>query len=306
MVLLLGGCAGKQLAQPENTSAGYMVRDSQGYVVTLTHKPQHIVSLSIGTDEILVGLVPTERIAALTYLADDSGISNISEQAKQVPQKIKADAETIIALQPDLVIVPDWQPVELIQIMRDAGIAVYVYKGPNTIADIKKVIGELAHIVGEEAAGAQLIAQMDTELANIAEKIQHIPADQQPVVVRFTLLGGAGGSGSTFDDICHYAGVKNGAAIAGLGMNGVLSKEQIVKVDPDILLLPTWDYTGKTDLQQFEKDLQDDPAFSSVKAIREQRLIRVLDRHLYCSSQYIVYGVREVASAAYPQYITPE
>jgi iron complex transport system substrate-binding protein len=89
-------------------------------------------------------------------------------------------------------------------------------------------------------------------------------------------------------------------------MNGVLSKEQIVKVDPDILLLPTWDYTGKTDLRQFAKDLQDDPAFSSVKAIREQRLIPVLDRHLYCSSQYIVYGVREVASAAYPQYITPE
>lgn len=300
-ILTASGCAANlPPAQPDKAAAGYEVEDSTGAVLTLAHKPERIVSLSIGTDEILVGLVPAERIAALTYLADDSGISSVTEQARQVPRKVKANGETIIGLQPDLVLIPDWQPVELVQTIRDAGIPVYVYKSPNTIEQIKQTINEIAHVVGEEQQGTRIVAQMDSELAQVREKIGHIPDDEQQVVVRFTLMGGSGGIGSTFDDICRYAGVKNGAAVAGLDREGLLSKEQIVAVNPDILIMPTWDYSGKTDMEKFRADIQADPALQTVKAVRQKKLIQVPDRYLYCTSQYIVYGVRDVATAAYP------
>lgn len=304
VVLLLSGCVNRQDDRTGNLPVeSYEVKDCTGYVIKLIQKPHRIVSLSIGTDEILMELVPVDRIAALTYLADDSGISNIREKAKQVPTKIRANAETVISLQPDLVLVPDWQPKELVQIMRDAGLSVYVYHSPTTIDEIKAVIADIALAVGEKETGAKIIASMEAELTKVTERVQQIPAGERLVVVHFSLMGGSGGKDSTFDDICRYAGVENGAAAAGLGMTGILSKEQIVAINPDLLIIPTWDYSGKTDLQKFADEVKTDPALQTVKAVRQQKLIPVPDRYLYCSSQYIVYGVRALAKAAYPQYI---
>ncbi|HEY3425044.1 MAG TPA: ABC transporter substrate-binding protein [Negativicutes bacterium] len=303
IIMLLGGCAAVSPRQQPVTGEGAGFRDATDHIVKLTQKPQRIVSLALGTDEILLGLISVERIAALTYLADDGGISNVAEQAKQVSVKIRANAETIISLQPDLVVTADLHPAELIQTIRDAGIPVYVYKAPSTIEEIKKVIGEVAQVLGEEARGGQLLDEMDAQLEQVAAKVRQIPAEKRLCVLRFSLLGGGGGTGTLFDDICHYAGVKNAANAVGLTRHVILAKEQIVAINPDIFFVPSWDYTGKTDPEQYKADIQADPALQTVTAIRQKKLIIVPDRHLVCSSQYIVYGVRDIAAAAYPQYV---
>jgi len=125
-LIISSGCSFTQQEKVSDTDR-YEVTDSQGVALTLPHKPKRIVSLSIATDEMLMELVSVERIAALTYLADDSSISNIKEEAKLVQNKIRANAETVIALQPDLVLIADWHPVELVQVMREAGLPVYVF-----------------------------------------------------------------------------------------------------------------------------------------------------------------------------------
>lgn len=299
-LLLISGCASH--SQPNQSTVGYEVQDSQGYIVKLPKKPSRIASLSLGADEIIVGLVSMERILALTYLADDSGISNVAEQAKLVPNKIKANPETIIALQPDLLFIADWQPVELIQILREAGIPVYVYKTPKTIADVKFAIREIAHAVDEEKKGQEMVSQMEQQLLMVQKSLGTVSAAEGKTVVLFSLMGGIGGKESLFDDICQYAGVINGASKVGVGKNEIMSKEQIVKANPDVLIMPMWDYSGKIDINQFKSEIQADPAFQNLTAIRQQQLVMIPDRHLSCTSQYIVQGVADVAKAAYPQY----
>lgn len=301
--LLLTGCLGRLSGPQPQSFQGYEAKDGTGYVLKLPHKPVRIVSLSIGTDEILMALVAADRVAALTYLADNGSISNITGQAGKIPVKVKASAEQVIALKPDLVLLPDWQPLELVQLLRDAGVPVYVYKDPSTIDEVKKVIAEIAGVVGEEEKGRLLVAEMDAELASIAEKVRGVPEERRKVVLQFTLMGGSGGTGSTFDDICRKAGVINGAAKAGMSMNELLSKEQIVEINPDIFLMPTWDITGKQDPEKFKEDIRSDPALQTVTAVRHNKLIPVPDRHIYASSQYIVYAVRDVAAAAYPDLL---
>lgn len=307
LLLVLTGCAGKNSVSPPQGglpggSVSYEIVDSTGYVLKLPQKPQKIVSLSVSTDEILMALVARERIAALTYLAEDSGISNITEQAKTIPKKIRANVESIIALQPDLVLIPDWQQAAFIQTLREAGVPVYVYKTPDTIEAVKQSILLIAGAVGEGEAGSGLTAGMDKELAQIAGKVRQIPESDRQVVIRYTLMGDSGGKGSTFEDICRYAGVNDGSALAGLERNDALTKEQIVSINPDIILLSLWDYTGKTNMKKFGEDVQNDPALQQVKAVKSKKLIGVPDSHLACTSQYIVKGVQDVAKAAYPQY----
>lgn len=300
LCFILGGCSLDRQDKGVK-KAGHQVTDSQGSTLTLPLKPERIVSLSVATDEILMGLVRAERVAALTYLAEDSSISNIVEEAKPIKNKIRANAEAVIALQPDLVLVPSWQPVELVQAMRDAGLPVYVFKSATSVGEVRENIKDIAGIVGEPEKGAAVIAAMDSVLEKISTKVNSLPEGERQVTARFSNMGDSGGVGSTFDDICRHAGVKNAAAMAGLDMNGTLTKEQIVAINPDFFLLPAWDYTGKQDLNKYKEEVQNDPALQTIKAVQHKRLIKVPDRYLFCTSQNIVKGVLSVAQAAYPK-----
>ncbi|MEG6585156.1 ABC transporter substrate-binding protein [Dendrosporobacter sp. 1207_IL3150] len=300
LVILLSGCnRGQSGLTPGQW--GYEFKDYQGYIVKLPGQPQRIVSLSIGTDEILVDLVPIERIAALSAISEDTNISCITEQAKLVANKVRANPEQIIALQPDLVLIPDWHSGELIQILRDAGVNVYVYHTPTNIEEVKQSITELARVLGAEARGTTVITKMDRELAAVTERVHSIPHNERKTVIRFTLMGGTDGKGSLFEDMCKLAGVNNGASLACLNSHDILSKEQIVQINPDVFIMPTWDYSGKTDMKKYYDDIRNDPGLQAVKAIQNDRLVAADGKYQDSSSQYIVYGIRDIANAAYPQ-----
>ncbi|CUH94657.1 hypothetical protein P22_0723 [Propionispora sp. 2/2-37] len=304
IAIAVGGCGAPN--DRTDTAAAHEITDSQGHVVRVPYKPGRIVSLTLGTDEMLMSLVPAERILALTYLADDAGISNIAEQAKQVPRKVRAEVEPVIGLQPDLVLAADWQPPDLIQVLREAGIAVYVYKTPSTIAEIKETILLIAQVVGEEQKGTELVAGMQEQLDGIRARLQPLTAKEEKVVVQLTAAGGVGGTGSIFEDICRYARASSGAANIGLTVNEVLTKEQLVAANPDVLLLPAWDYSGKTDWQSYAAMIASDSGLQSVKAVRNGQMVAVPERYLSCTSQYIVQGVAAIARAAHPEYMNTE
>lgn len=301
LMMILDGCNFVKPTPKAPEQVGYEVQDYQGNLVKLPGKPQRIISLTLGTDEILMSLVAPSRLVALTYLADDPGISNIAESAKQVPGRVKANLESVIGLKPDLVIVANWQPIELIKSIKDAGIPVYVYKTPSTIEEIKKVIKELATLLGEESKGAEIVATMDADLLVVSEKIKNVPHDQKKTVIRYTLTGATYGKGSLFDDICKYAGVENGVAKAGGSAFEQLPKEKIIAVNPDVFILPDWDFDEKIDVNTFKNQVQNDPTFQSVQAIKNNQLIIIPDKHVSSASQYITLGVKEITTAIYPE-----
>ena len=114
LAALLAGCSMQPAAGPQTEAAAPAAveepADSQGFPrtitdglgseVTIPQKPQRIVSLTLATDEILLSLVATERVRAVTYLAGDSIWTNVSEIARQVEHTVQSDPEQIIALEP--------------------------------------------------------------------------------------------------------------------------------------------------------------------------------------------------------------
>src|SRR5262249_27427163 len=68
--------------------------------------PRRILSHTLATDEILLELVPVERVVGVTNLVDDPEISSVpGRYPDHVPRLREADAERIIGLNPDLVCV---------------------------------------------------------------------------------------------------------------------------------------------------------------------------------------------------------
>ena len=167
LLLIVAGCSSDN-AQKSNSTAAYNVTDSQGHTLRFKEKPQRIISMSISTDEILIDLVPSSRIAAFSRLVDDPGISNIVERAQSVGSRVDGQSsEAIMALHPDLILIPDFVKPEVIQSLRDMNLQVYVYKTPKSFEDVRQCIRFLGEAVGEKERGEMMVTAMDKHLKKV-------------------------------------------------------------------------------------------------------------------------------------------
>ena len=298
LCVLLTACGAPNVAQEQPVA--YTVTDIEGTKVDFSAPPKRIVTLSMSTDETMLGLVEPERMAAVNTLLDDPVSSNITELAKAIPQRIgDPTVEEIMALQPDLVVVPDWGDLTMVPSLREAGLRVVVCKGARNLAEIRETITLLAAAAGVPERGARLQEMMDAKLAEIQEKVAKIPQAERKTVVLISLMGGYGGLGSSFDEACRYAGVINGRAELGIRDFQVMTKEQLVQIDPDILFLPTYNDHGNYDVQAFRREYLDDPSLQTMKAIRNQAFAEPFEGYLYNCSQDFVFGVQEIAYRVY-------
>lgn len=277
------------------------VKDANGYEMTIQSEPQHIVSLTLGSDEILLALVDKSRITALTQYADDAGISNIAGEAASIKGRAVMDkSENIIALQPDLIILDTWADANIVKQFRDAGINVYTFKTPNNIDEQKAVIKELAQVVGADAKGREITDWMDAKLAEVEDKLAALKPEQKLKVMDYGELGSSG-AGTNFDDIVTRAGLINVVSAAGMKGWPVVPKEKIIEFNPDIIILPSWYYDAKNSFDSMKGKFTGDASFQTVNAIKEGRIISISNPHISAISQYVVLAVEDVARAAYPE-----
>lgn len=298
LCVLLTACSMPKSA--EEKPAAYTVTDIEGTVVDFPSPPKRIVTLSMSTDETMLGLVEPQRMAAVNTLLDDPVSSNVTGLVKEIPQRIgNPTVEEIMALQPDLVVVPDWGDLTMVPSLREVGLKVVVCKGASNLAEIRETIELLAAAAGVPERGQKLRAMMDAKLAEIQEKVAKIPQAERKRVVLISLMAGYGGLGSSFDEACHYAGVINGRAELGIRDFQVMTKEQLVQIDPDILFLPTYNDHGKYDVEKFRREYLDDPSLQTMKAIRNEAFAEPFEGYIYNCSQDFVFGVQEIAYRVY-------
>lgn len=273
--------------------------DCNGNEVTLEQKPESIVSLTLGSDEMLLAMVDPATITAICgAIAEDDGISNIADIAKNF-DKAENNIEVIISMGPDIVFASSWMDQGMIQQLVDAKIPVYCVSTPNNLDEQKAVVAEIANVVGEVDNGQKLIDEMNQILKNVNDKVSSLSDDQKVRVLSYNTYGSTNGIGTTFDDICQKAGVINAAAEAGIEQWGDISKESIVEINPDVLILPFWSYEGN-DPNDFKEQIMNDPSFSTVEAVINDRVYMLPDKHTSAVSQYMAVGVEDLAKVVYP------
>ena len=289
-----------QSKQETNTTGSYSVTDLTGTKVTFPSKPKRILTFAMYTDQIVLGLVTSDHLVGINTLMDDPVLSNVVPIAKRITKKIgDPGAEEVLSMKPDVVIVSDWTQAEKIQSMRDLGLKVVSVKSPETIQDAKEAVSQVAAAIGEPEKGKQLIGMMDKKLAEIREKTSKIKPEQRKNIVLLSLMTAYGGAGCAYDDACREANVVNGIAAAGLKTGQQLTKEMLIKINPDIMLMPVYNDRGNYDTQAFIDSYLKDPSLRTVKAIKEKQLIYPREQFIYNCSQDIVYCVQEIARVAY-------
>ena len=279
------------------------VSDDSGVSLVLKAPPQRIVSLTLFTDEILLSLVPQARLLGVTTYAVDPAVSSVSSQAAAIPNKLGLNVETIVALNPDLVLVASWSDAGPVKQLRDAGIPVYLIASPISVKEIGQKILRLGLLTGDPDKAQAIVDGMNARIAAVTQRVSKIPADKQLTVLDYTPWGAAQGVGSSWDEVIRLAGLRNGAASVTADALGQvpMSQEGILTINPDLMVLPGWIYNDPSGPSAFYQQVVDNPALKTVSAVKNKRVITMPENLRSSTSQYIAASVEWLAKAAYPQ-----
>ncbi|HHW30283.1 MAG TPA: ABC transporter substrate-binding protein [Clostridiaceae bacterium] len=276
------------------------VKDAKGFEMVIEKKPERIISLTLCTDELLVSLVDKSRIAGITYLSEDPGLSNIVDFAKDFPNKVSTKLESLLALEPDFIFVADWTDEKLVSQLREANILVYAYITPNSIDEQKNMIEEIATIVGEIEKGKELIKWMDDKLNSVNEKLKNLKEEDKLVALSLDSFFDTYGNNTPFHDVATRAGLINGAAKSGETGWYQMTKEKVIEINPDIIFLPSWSYEG-FDADKFAEDFINDKSLQGTNAIKNGKVYKMNEALVTSVSQNMVLGVEYLAKLAYPE-----
>ena len=262
-----------------------------------TKKYNHIVSLTLSGDEMLLGLVPENRIAGLSgKINEDKEISNIVDKAKKFT-KVEGNEEVLMSLEPDLIIVADWLSKRITNIGAITGAKVYFYKTPNSYEEQKKLIRDLANLVEEKENGEKLIKNMDDRLKALQNKIAKNYKGAKPRILMYTSFGTTSGKNTTFNDMVKLINGVNVVAEAGIDGFKDISKEKVIELNPDIIIVPIakkYDNVNKISKLFFE-----DPSFKNVKAIKNKKVYFIQYKDITPTSQYMINSIEELAKVVY-------
>ena len=241
-----------------------------------------------------------DKLVAVNYLADDPVSSNIVEQAKKIQHKIKnPSAEEVLALKPDVVFAYDWSDMNRVENLRNLGMNVIVLKGPATIEDIRQNVRTIAKAMHANSKGEELVKLIDSRLAQVKQQAAALKLQQPKKIVLVSLMSSYGGKGCIFDDMCKEAGVINGVSDAGIKNGQQVTKDMLLKINPDLLIMPVYNDHGNFDIKKYNREFLDDPSLQTMRAIKNKQLFYPNEGYIYNCSQDVVFGVQEIAHAAY-------
>lgn len=297
--ILCSGC-GQSISSNQNMRT---VQDDTGYSVSLPDHPSRIVSLTYGTDEILLGLVDTSRVIALSRYAGNRDISFVTEEAATVGRKADLNAESIMALKPDLVVASTAVSPQLVSLLRQSGVPVYVSLVAANWDEMEEKVRGVAKAVHEEEAGESMVQDMEDKRAALEKKLSAIGPSEERCALGLSFRGILGKKGTLFSEVLAMAHVKDGAARYDVpkGTNAYLSLEILPEIDPDVILLPVWKVKAGDDEKEFAREIMENPAYREVKAVKNGRLIPFPEKYKYVMSQHITDAMEASARAVYPE-----
>ncbi|WP_088182793.1 ABC transporter substrate-binding protein [Sphingobium sp. Z007] len=203
-------------------------------------QPGRVMSMNQCTDQLVLALLPPERIASVTWLSRNPGGSLMADQAKRVGVN-HGLAEEIIRQKPDLVVAGSFTTPATRGLLKRLGFPMIEVGAANNFAEIRTITRQVAMAVGEQARGEALIVRMDAQLNAIPK------GPRRPI--RVAAWDGSGfnaARGTLYDAILHAAGAENVANQPPALTYGAPDAEVLLKTAPALLVqgMPTDEKPG--------------------------------------------------------------
>ena len=197
--------------------------------------PRRVMSLNMCTDQLVLQLLPRDRITSVTYLSSAFYRPYISAEAAHVAVNYNSPEE-VLAQRPDLVISGNVFSPGARAVYRQAGIALLEVPAANSFEDVRAITRLVGRAVGEEEKANAQLNRMDATLAQLKAS----EPNPRVTVLGWESGGNVPGPATLFGEILAVAGAKNVAEQTGdslsYGSYVNFDLEQLVALNPQVVL----------------------------------------------------------------------
>ncbi|MBP5491267.1 MAG: ABC transporter substrate-binding protein [Clostridiales bacterium] len=230
----------EESSQDENgTQYPVELTDIYGNKAVIEADPQRVVSCSPACTELVFSLGQEDTLVGRT---DYCNYPAAAEKIESVGEIMTPNVEAIVALEPDLIIADSIFSQESYEQLTELGYTVVILNEETTVDGVYKKITDLGEILDANDEAAELIADMKARIGDVQAQLADSDEEAPTVyyVVSFGEYGDYTCGGDTFiNDIIKSAG---GVNIAEDVQGWNYDVEELVKKDPDIILVPLWAY----------------------------------------------------------------
>jgi len=218
-------------------SAEISVIDGLDKQITLDQPAENIVTLSPPITEILYAIGAGDQVVARDSFSD------YPEDALSLPDIgggfAEYDLETIISLEPDLVITGGINTVELVQSLEDLGLTVYYLANPSDLEGTFASIDALGVLSGHEDQAEELVKGLRSRVDTVSTILEGV---EEKTTVYYELDATDAAKPYTPGPNTFYTSMIEMAGGVNIGETlefewAQISLEQLLIEDPDLILL---------------------------------------------------------------------
>jgi iron complex transport system substrate-binding protein len=206
--------------------------DDLGRKIFLAKAPSRIVSLAPSITETLYAIGLNDRIVGVTDFC------NYPPEAQSKPKVgySHANVESIVALQPDLVLAPrEFLRADVLGKLEQLKIPTFIMDA-KTVEDVPAHIQTLGRMLDRVVSADRVAMEVRQRLRDIRSRTEHLPRLRVLYVLNSLPLITVG-PGSFLHHLIELAGGENVAAGAPMPYPR-LSLEEVISKDPEVIIFP--------------------------------------------------------------------
>ncbi len=268
------------------------VTDREGNEVVIPKKIERIVSTAPSNTEVLIELGLADKLVAVDKY---SPTAELNEDVTIIDFR-NPDAETIIGLEPDIIIASGHNKTggeDPFAALKEAGIPVIYLPSSVSFEAIYEDITFIADVVSEKSAGERIIKEMKDEVKKITDIAATITNKKKvyleisPAPYIYTT-----GKNTFQNEIITLIGAENIFA----NEEGWISpsEEAIISANPDVII------TNVGYVPTPVEDIKAREGWSTITAISEGNVFQIEGNASSRPSQNVIKALKEIAKAVYP------
>lgn len=286
-IFVLSGCS---------SQTDRMVTDREGTEVNIPTKIEKIISTAPSNTEVLMALGLGDKLVAIDKYSTD--IEGINTELPQI-DFLNPDAETIIGLEPDIVIASGHNKTGSVEdpfkAISEAGIPVVYIPSSDSIDGIYKDIEFIADVVNERSKGKEIVDDMKAQVEEI-KAIGDTITDKKSVYIEISPAPYLSSFGkSTFlNEMIEIIGAKN----IFENEEGWISPtaEAIIDANPDVII------TNAGYMENPTEEIKSRDAWENINAIKNNEVYLVDQNASSRPSQNVIKALEQMAKAVYPEH----
>lgn len=218
-------------------------------------------------------------------------------QKEKIGSVTQVNVEKIISLQPDLVISSPLSKEKQLNVLRSQGVRIMAIRNPKTFGQMCAITLKIADALGKTAQAQSLVQQASDDVDKVHAQVAGL--SPRRVFIQLGLKPLHTVNKDLF--INEYIIQANAVNIAENQPSGVYSREEVIKQDPDVILVATMGSSKKAAV--FEKKQW--MAFSFLTSAGNNE-IHVLDPEVICHPTPVSFasGLKQVAVLIHPEIST--